>query len=196
MPAWPTKPPARWALPFTEQMILDTLGVNETDCNAYYGSRIPAYRAETFWPAYHAAADRYVAEHGAPQKPYLLETLQRLHAAGVRMAVVSASPRADVLRNLRSAGAETYFDAIVSGDMGLPGKPRPDMYLRGAALVGVPIGQCAVLEDSPHGLRAGRDAGAYTIMIPDLRPYTDELAPICDCVCLTLREAGEAILCR
>ena len=22
---------------FTEQMILDTLGVNETDCNAYYG---------------------------------------------------------------------------------------------------------------------------------------------------------------
>lgn len=80
---------------FTEQMILDTLGVNETDCNAYYGSRIPAYRAETFWPAYHAAADRYVAEHGAPQKPYLLETLQRLHAAGVRMAVVSASPRAD-----------------------------------------------------------------------------------------------------
>ena len=115
---------------------------------------------------------------------------------GVRMAVVSASPRADVLRNLRSAGAETYFDAIVSGDMGLPGKPRPDMYLRGAALVGVPIGQCAVLEDSPHGLRAGCDAGAYTIMIPDLRPYTDELAPICDCVCLTLREAGEAILCR
>ena len=63
---------------FTEQMILDTLGVNETDCNAYYGSRIPAYRAETFWPAYHAAANRYVAEHGAPQKPYLLETLQRL----------------------------------------------------------------------------------------------------------------------
>ena len=156
---------------FTEQMILDTLGVNETDCNAYYGSRIPAYRAETFWPAYHAAADRYVAEHGAPQKPYLLETLQRLHAAGVRMAVVSASPRADVLRNLRSAGAETYFDAIVSGDMGLPGKPRPDMYLRGAALVGVPIGQCAVLEDSPHGLRAGRDAGAYTIMIPDAPVY-------------------------
>ena len=101
-----------------------------------------------------------------------------------------------MLRNLRSAGAETYFDAIVSGDMGLPGKPRPDMYLRGAALVGVPIGQCAVLEDSPHGLRAGCDAGAYTIMIPDLRPYTDELAPICDCVCLTLREAGEAILCR
>ena len=41
-----------------------------------------------------------------------------------------------------------------------------------------------------------RDAAAYTIMIPDLRPYTDELAPICDCVCLTLREAGEAILCR
>lgn len=110
---------------FTEQMILDTLGVNETDCNAYYGSRIPAYRAETFWPAYHAAANRYVAEHGAPQKPCLLETLQRLHAAGVRMAVVSASPRADVLRNLRSAGAETYFDAIVSGDMGLPGKPDP-----------------------------------------------------------------------
>lgn len=181
---------------FTEQMILDTLGVNETDCNAYYGSRIPAYRAETFWPAYHAAADRYVAEHGAPQKPYLLETLQKLHAAGVRMAVVSASPRADVLRNLRSAGAEAYFDAIVSGDLGLPGKPQPDMYLRGAALVGVPIAQCAVLEDSPHGLRAGRDAGAYTIMIPDLRPYTDELAPICDCVCLTLREAGEAILCR
>lgn len=110
---------------FTEQMILDTLGVNETDCNAYYGSRIPGPTApRPSGRAYHAAADRYVAEHGAPQKPYLLETLQRLHAAGVRMAVVSASPRADVLRNLRSAGAETYFDAIVSGDMGLPGQAQ------------------------------------------------------------------------
>lgn len=181
---------------FTPRMITDTLGVNERMCNAYFSARIPCYRADTFWPAYHAAADAYVAQHGAPMKPYLVETLQRLHAAGVRMAVVSASPQADILRNLRSAGIEKQFEAIVSGDMGLPGKPAPDMYLRGAQLLNIDIADCAVLEDSPHGLRAGRSAGAYTIMIPDLTPYSDALGDVCDCVCATLREAGEVILCR
>lgn len=181
---------------FTPRMITDTLGVNESMCNAYFAARIPAYRAETFWPAYHAAADAYVAQHGAPQKPHLADTLHRLRDAGVRMAVVSASPQADILRNLRSAGIAQLFDALVSGDMGLPGKPAPDMYLHAARLLRVDITDCAVLEDSPSGLRAGHSAGAYTIMIPDLTPYSDALGDVCDCVCATLREAGEVILCR
>lgn len=140
---------------FTPRMITDTLGVNESMCNAYFAARIPAYRAETFWPAYHAAADAYVAQHGAPQKPHLADTLHTLRAAGVRMAVVSASPQADILRNLRSAGIAQLFDALVSGDMGLPGKPAPDMYLRGAAAA---RGYCRLRRAGGFAKRSARRA--------------------------------------
>ena len=52
-----------------------------------------------------------------------------------------------------------------------------------------------MLEDSYNGLRAGRAAGAMTIMVPDLLPCTEEIRPCCDPVVSSLREA-EAIICR
>ncbi len=39
-------------------------------------------------------------------------------------------------------------------------KPHPDVYLATAAALGVPIGRCAVIEDTPNGARAGVAAGA------------------------------------
>ena len=57
-------------------------------------------------------------------------------------------------------------------------KPRPVP----AAMLDARPAYCLVLEDSPNGLRAGRDAGMKTIMVPDLVPYSPELAPVCDAV--------------
>jgi HAD superfamily hydrolase (TIGR01509 family) len=180
----------------TEEMILHTLGTSEKAADVYFSSLIPTYRPEAFWPAYRAAGNRYVEAHGAPEKPYLKETVEAFKQAGLRMAVASGSPTSEVVRNLASAGISDYFEALVPCDIGLPSKPAPDMFLRAAELLNVPINQCAVLEDSPNGLRAGRAAGAFTVMVPDMQPYTPELAPFCDAVCENLREAGRIILCR
>ena len=43
------------------------------------------------------------------------------------------------------------------------GKPDPEPYRLGAALVGVPPGECLVVEDAPSGIRAGLDAGCQVL---------------------------------
>jgi mannitol-1-/sugar-/sorbitol-6-phosphatase len=43
------------------------------------------------------------------------------------------------------------------------GKPDPEPYAKGAALLGVPAQDCAVFEDAPAGIRAGKAAGATVV---------------------------------
>jgi beta-phosphoglucomutase-like phosphatase (HAD superfamily) len=43
------------------------------------------------------------------------------------------------------------------------GKPHPEPYLKGAALLGFPATDCIVLEDVPAGIRAGKSSGARVI---------------------------------
>ena len=111
------------------------------------------------------------------------------------LAVASASPMYMIEDCLAAAGVRDSFDVVFSADGMENGKPAPDVYLRAAELLRVDIRRCAVLEDSWNGLRAGRAAGATTIMVPDLAPYGPQIAPCCDHVARDLREA-EAILCR
>jgi sugar-phosphatase len=51
---------------------------------------------------------------------------------------------------------------ITSNDITL-GKPHPEPYLKGAALLGFPPTECVVFEDVPAGVRAGKAAGAKVI---------------------------------
>jgi HAD superfamily hydrolase (TIGR01509 family) len=43
------------------------------------------------------------------------------------------------------------------------GKPAPDIYLHAAAQLGVPIGEAAIIEDSPVGVRGALASGARVI---------------------------------
>lgn len=86
--------------------------------------------------------------------------------AGLRTAVVSSS--ANTAQVLEAAGMTGLFDARVDGltaqERGLAGKPAPDMFLAGAAALGVPAGQAVVFEDALAGVEAGRSGGfAYVV---------------------------------
>jgi sugar-phosphatase len=58
------------------------------------------------------------------------------------------------------------------------GKPEPDGYLRAAALLGVPIEECLVFEDSPAGVAAAKAAGAHVAVVGDLVPVGDGMISI------------------
>jgi sugar-phosphatase len=75
---------------------------------------------------------------------------------------------------------------IVSADDVANPKPAADPYLAGAAALGVAPGDCAVLEDSPTGLAAGRAAGALTIGVPSIPGMTLEA----DVVAASLEDAA------
>ena len=63
---------------------------------------------------------------------------------------------------IRAAGLPLPKKLITSNDI-THGKPHPEPYLNGAAVLGFPAGECIVLEDVPAGVRAGKAAGAKVI---------------------------------
>lgn len=53
------------------------------------------------------------------------------------------------------------------------GKPDPEPYLKGAALLGIAASQCVVFEDAPAGIRSGKSAGALVIALPTTSPEAE-----------------------
>jgi len=80
-------------------------------------------------------------------------------------AVASSSSSEWVRSHLRHLGLEQAFgDYIFSGREHVArGKPAPDLYLRAAAAIEVPIVRCAIIEDSPVGVRGALESGATVI---------------------------------
>ena len=90
--------------------------------------------------------------------------LHTLRARGYRLAVCSSADRVKVLMNLSAIGAEeSLFDQLVTGtDIKNP-KPDPEIYLTGAASLGLAPSECIVVEDAPSGIRAAHAAGIEAI---------------------------------
>ncbi len=83
---------------------------------------------------------------------------------GLKLAVGSSADRIKVVGNLAEIGLPTdRFDAIATGSDVARKKPFPDLFLRAAELIGVPAGDCLVIEDAVSGVRAGKAAGAKVL---------------------------------
>jgi HAD superfamily hydrolase (TIGR01509 family) len=118
-----------------------------------------------------------------PEKPGIHQILEYFHQNGLKIAVASSSPKAQVERNLTTAGIRNYFDAVVSGQEVTHGKPHPEIFQRAAAELGLNPEDCYVFEDSFNGVRAGHAAGCCTVMIPDLVQPNEELSQQYDFCC-------------
>ena len=80
-------------------------------------------------------------------------------------AVASSSSTHWIRGHLKHLGLEQAFaDHIYSGREHVErGKPQPDIYLHAAAMIHVPIHQCAILEDSVVGATGAVASGARVI---------------------------------
>ena len=54
-------------------------------------------------------------------------------------------------------------DRMVTAELVTRGKPHPEPFLAGAALLGFRPEECVVFEDAPSGARAGREAGCIVV---------------------------------
>jgi len=92
--------------------------------------------------------------------------VRSLRASGVRVAVASSSKNCGPI--LERAGLSDLFEAqvdgLVSEDLGLAGKPAPDIFLEAARRIGVKPADSAVFEDAISGVQAGR-AGAFGLVV-------------------------------
>lgn len=93
--------------------------------------------------------------------------LSQLNAAGIPLALVSASPRLIVDAAL-SHVHPTPFKITISSDDVSETKPNPEGYLKAASLLNVDILSCLILEDSATGVKAAQASGAKVIAVPHL----------------------------
>jgi sugar-phosphatase len=82
--------------------------------------------------------------------------------AGRPWAVVTSGPRALATGRLQKASLPIPH-VMITAESVAKGKPEPDAYLLAASRLGVPPGECVVLEDAPAGVLAGQAAGMAVI---------------------------------
>jgi pyrophosphatase PpaX len=95
--------------------------------------------------------------------PRVPETLEKLHAAGHPMAIVTSKYFALANRVLADVEFTGYFDVVIGGDSIDNPKPHPDPVLKALRGLGVSAGRALMIGDSPHDIRAGNAAGVGTV---------------------------------
>ena len=126
--------------------------------------------------------------------PGVAECLAMLAAAGVRQAIASSGPMANIVAMVNKLGIGDYFLSILSGATLPRGKPHPDLFLNSAAAVGSLPTNCLVVEDSIHGIEGARRAGMASIAVGELANsplLADRLAAVAGPKCLSAPSLAE-----
>jgi beta-phosphoglucomutase len=117
----------------------------------------------------------YLAHHRFAFYPSVEGFIRELREKAIPMAVVTTGLR-QRLRDSVPAGFLEQFEAVVTGDDTVEGKPSPQPYLRGAEKLGVSSAECIVVENAPLGIEAAKRAGAYCIALCTTvpRPFLEQ----------------------
>lgn len=95
--------------------------------------------------------------------PGALEILDRARLAGLPVALATSGMRIHVDISLGETGLAGRFDSETTGDEVSRGKPAPDLFLLAAERIGIAPEAVVVLEDSPLGVEAAKNAGMRVI---------------------------------
>lgn len=124
---------------------------------------------------------QYVEEalesEGVEVFPGSVAWLRELRDQGIRTAVVTSSRNSEAI--LATAGILDLFDALVDGntaiELGLTGKPAPDVFLEAAERLQVRPDRSIVVEDSRAGVEAARAGGFGLVIGVDRAGLPEEL---------------------
>ncbi|OGB26909.1 MAG: hypothetical protein A3I66_20945 [Burkholderiales bacterium RIFCSPLOWO2_02_FULL_57_36] len=105
--------------------------------------------------------ERLLRERGVETFASTLALIEALRARGVKLGVVTSSRHGREI--LQSAGITALFDTRLDGidldELGLKGKPNPDMFLHAVEALGIAPGRAMIVEDAVSGVQAGRRGG-------------------------------------
>jgi beta-phosphoglucomutase family hydrolase len=97
------------------------------------------------------------------------ELLDDLKRSGFLLAVGSSAPKANLDLVLERVKIRNYFDACVSGQEVVEGKPAPETFVRAARKLGLSPDCCVVVEDAVQGVEAGKAAGMHVVAVTTTR---------------------------
>lgn len=120
--------------------------------------------AEQYFADYERMAVELYAHVARPLQG-LVALLDSLREARIPCAIASSSKRSWIDSALEANGLGGYFPIIVSAhDAEVEkGKPAPDVYLRAAQLLHLPVTDVLAIEDSRNGVASARAASIYCV---------------------------------
>lgn len=127
-----------------------------------------------------------IRESGKPM-PGVAHIINFFIEEGFRLAIASSSPMRLIDVVVDKLGLRGHMDAIVSAETLPYGKPHPQVFLDGAAALGVDPLDCVVFEDSFNGLIAAKAAKMKCVVVPVAEQYH---APQWGAADLKLRSLG------
>jgi beta-phosphoglucomutase len=95
--------------------------------------------------------------------------LSRFADMGIKQAVASSAPQANIDALLDELGIRSFFGAEAAGAT-LRGKPDPAVFLLAAQLLGVEPAHCLVIEDAVAGVEAARRAQMRCVAVLTTNP--------------------------
>ena len=116
-----------------------------------------------FQGAYVDLATAIYKEH-AELMPRCMDFLRAARESGMKLAVVSSSPKDWIRTIVDRFQIEDYFSRLVSADdVGGIGKPDPAVYLHAAAELSEIPSDCVAIEDSENGVLSAVRAGMQCV---------------------------------
>jgi phosphoglycolate phosphatase len=121
-------------------------------------------RYEAAWQSYQ---QHYLAINGefASLYPGVVEGLQALRAAGLRLACLTNKPTGFAKPLLRAKGLDGYFEAVFGGDAFERKKPDPLPLLRTCEALGASPARTLAIGDSSNDAQAARAAGCPVLLV-------------------------------
>ncbi len=116
---------------------------------------------------------RKTARQGLTLLPGVQSLLEKLHEAGFKQAIGSSAPRQNLDLLLELTGIAPFFEAVVGAEDTQRGKPDPQVFLTAAQKLGLPPGNCLVLEDAVAGVEAATAAGMASIAVTFVGHHMD-----------------------
>lgn len=113
---------------------------------------------------------------GIQALPGAVALLERLDASAIPWAIVTSGSIPVAHARHRAAGLPKPA-VFVTAEQVKRGKPQPDAYLLGAELLGIPAGDCLVVEDAQAGVQSGLAAGCHVAAV-NVPPDTPELLDV------------------
>ena len=123
--------------------------------------------------------------------PGSVELLDSLREEGIARAIASSSRNAGLV--LERTGLAAYMEAVSDGNSIAASKPDPEVFLRGAALLGIPPWNCVGVEDAAAGVASIRRAGMVSLGVGEQAREADAVVGgIAEVTLAMLRELFEA----
>jgi len=148
-------------------------------------------------PALRSFGRHYQRLNGSSSTPFpgVVEALERMRAARLRLACVTNKASAFTLPLLQKSGLAPLLDAVVTADQVGRRKPDPEPFLHACRVLGAGPAESLVIGDSANDAQGARAAGCPVLLVSYGYSEGRDVRTIdCDGIVATLGEAAERLL--